>query len=63
MPIRKELAERGYSMERFVSRTCYARNGNAHNATPEYTWMLKRHGKLVGSAHTKRGALRLAEEE
>lgn len=61
MPLRKDLVARGYSLERFVARVRYARNGNVGNPSKEWTWVLKRHGEIVGTAHTKRAALEMAE--
>lgn len=57
------LAARGYSLSRFVTRTTYARNGNIGHPTKEWCWVLARHGKPVGSATTRRGALAIVLEE
>ncbi len=42
-------ADPRFTIERFLSGHAYAANGNVHNPTPRYTWLLKVDGVLVDS--------------
>lgn len=51
------------TIERFVTRTAYARNGNAHNPTKYYAWRCIVGGKDVGHQATLAKAKDFLREE
>jgi hypothetical protein len=44
-----EHVGKGYMIERRLMGYSYPRNGNVHNATPQYHWVLYLNGKQVDS--------------
>lgn len=49
-------ADDRFTIKRVLDGYAYAANGNVHNPTPRYRWLLLLDGKLVDQ-HTRRGPL------
>lgn len=47
---------------REVAGYAYPRNGNVHNPTPRYRWVVTSAGRLVGTTGTAKDACALADE-
>jgi hypothetical protein len=60
--INAEERAAGYSIERTVSRVAYARNGNAHNPTREYTWHVFHNGRPIGTVARAGAAIEVIAE-
>jgi hypothetical protein len=58
-----ELVVGSYTIEKVVSRIAYARNGNAHNPTTYYEWILKMDGRLMDRFISLRDAKAAAKSD
>lgn len=58
----KSLREKGVRIDRIVSRLAYARNGNTHNPTPEYYWLVYLDNRQIGQSYRWCYALDIAAE-
>ena len=47
-------ADPRFTLTRWLEGFAYPANGNVHNATPRYRWLLKLDGKLVDQFASKR---------
>jgi hypothetical protein len=54
---RKEVYRKGnLSIDRLTAGFAYPRNGNVHNPTPRFCWIVMQDGKPMGSYETLRAA-------
>lgn len=53
-------ADPRFTLTRRLSGYAYPVNGNVHNPTPNYTWLLKVDGILVDQSKTKRSLVEAA---
>lgn len=59
----KRAQAAGMSIEKFISGSAYARNGNAHNPTPRVQWILKTaEGRQVGQSYKMSDMIEMAEQ-
>lgn len=56
-PLAAALARRGFTLERFISRQRYVAHGRRPEDCVEWCWVLKRHGKVIDQASTRRAVL------
>lgn len=52
----------GVKIERWTVSHAYPKSGNAHAPTPRYSWRVFRAGRLLGTTHSHRAAVLLAQE-
>lgn len=51
----------GFKVLRIVSSHAYARNGNAHNPTPNYRWEVFSQDRLIGTVSRRKAASELIQ--
>jgi hypothetical protein len=52
----------GFTVEKFVTHTAYAKNGNSHNPTEYYVWHIRHNGERCGRAFRLKEAVAIADE-
>jgi hypothetical protein len=55
-------ADPRFTITRYLAGYAYPANGNLHNPTPRYRWLLNVDGRIVDQATTKRDVVRAARE-
>ena len=53
----------GYTIERRLMGYAYPRNGNVHNATPRYHWVLRLDGSMIASSNYRTPMVALARTD